>query len=400
MRLAATATVCIYLLYCCAGLTASASAGFSAAANLPASGDGDKPAGIHAVSAILYEVSAGTVLYERDADTPRPMASTTKLMTALLAAESGDLQRLVTVTAEAVRVEGSAVGLKAGDMLTLHDLLVGLLLSSGNDAANVIACTLSGSLPAFADRMNRRARAIGMTNSRFVTPSGLDAEGHAASARDMALLGAEVLKHPVLEKICSSRSMKIEIASASAPDSKRPVTLTNHNRLLSLYPDAVGLKTGFTKKSGRCLVSAARRDGVTLVAVTLNDGDDWDDHITLFDYGFSQVEAVSIPPPELPALPVAGGYRREVTLNTQPPPAWVLPKGDGSKVTVSIELPRFILAPVVDDQPVGQVRYLCKDEELAVIPILTVSAVEARPVTAPKQRFRERMRELWKILYS
>lgn len=338
--------------------------------------------GINAQSAILYEATGGRVLYEKDAYTPRPMASTTKLMTALLAAESGDLSREVRVPDEAVRVEGSALGLRGGDFISMHDLIAGLLLCSGNDAANAIAYEVAGSIPDFARMMNERAARIGMKSAQFVTPSGLDAPGHAASAYDMALLGAEVLKHPVLADICRSKTMQIEMGNP-----KRKVTITNHNRLLSLYPDCIGLKTGFTKKSGRCLVSAAERDGVVLVAVTLNDGDDWNDHMAMFDHGFSLVESVTCPLPELPTLPVGGGTKTHLRITAEQTPRWVVPKGQGEKVTWEVHLPRFVIAPVAKGEKLGEIRYLLEGKELGTLPILAAEPVEARPLAGFGKRW-------------
>lgn len=343
---------------------------------------------VSAVSAVLYEPVSGTVLFEKDAHTPRPMASTTKLMTALLAAEANDWERVVDVTAAMVAVEGSALGLRGGDRLTLRDAVSGMLLVSGNDAANAVAVTLAGSLPAFAERMNQKAAALGMTDSGFVTPSGLDSDGHAASAYDMALLGAAVLRDPVLAAICARRTDTIHI-------NDRTVTVANHNRLLALYPDAVGLKTGFTKKSGRCLVSAAARDGVTLIAVTLNDGDDWNDHIALFDYGFSQVRAVELPCPVLPTLPVTGGVAEKLTLSPISPPPLVLPVGQEGSVRMTVKLPPFLFAPISAGDAVGQVIYTLNGEEMLVLPLTAAEEVEARPARRTRGHFGQ---TLWRLL--
>lgn len=175
--------------------------------------------------------------------------------------------------------------------------------------ANTIAMVTAGSLPAFAEKMNAKAAELGMKDSHFVTPSGLDQEGHASSAYDMALLAAAALRNPLLAEICAKKSAVIAFGNP-----KRKVTVTNHNKLLSLYPDAVGMKTGFTKKSGRCLVSAARKDGVTLIAVTLNSPDDWNDHIRLYEQGFPQLESFQPSLPELPDVKVAGGLTDTVQL--------------------------------------------------------------------------------------
>lgn len=343
---------------------------------------------VSARSAVLFEPTSGTVLFQKDAHTPRAMASTTKLMTALLAAEAGDWDRLIDVTAPMVAVEGSSLGLRGGDRLTLRDLVSGLLLTSGNDAANVIAITLDGSLEAFAERMNQKAAALGMTASHFVTPSGLDGEGHAASAYDMALLAAAVLQDEVLAAICASKTDTIRI-------NDRTVTIKNHNRLLSLYEGAIGMKTGFTKKAGRCLVSAARRDGVTLIAVTLNDGDDWNDHMALFDYGFSQMRAVELPAAVLPPLPLTGGERAEVALSVPSVEPLILPRGQAGAVTMTVKLPPFAFAPITAGDALGEVVYTLDGEELLALPITAAETVAARPIASKTERFWDYVRLLF-----
>lgn len=350
--------------------------------------------GLSSLSAVLYEPESGRILYEKDAHTPRPMASTTKLMTALIALEHCPPDMEIEVTAQAVRVEGSALGLRAGDRITMVDLVTGLLLVSGNDAANVVAYTVAGSIPAFAELMNARAAEIGMEDSTFVTPSGLDEGGHSSSAYDMALLAAEALKNETIASICAMKTAVIRFGNPP-----RDVTVSNHNKLLRLYPDAIGMKTGFTKKSGRCLVSAARRDGATLIAVTLNGGDYWNDHMALYNYGFTQVESVSLTPPELPALPVAGGQTGQVVLSTQTPPAKTLLAGEKEKLTVKIELPRFLLAPVETGEEVGRVRYLAGERELCSMPVYTASSVAERTVAGYWERLWDYWLEmLWGLL--
>lgn len=237
---------------------------------------------VSAQSAALLCAESGEFLFLRNADKKLSMASTTKIMTSLLALEAAEPEREITVTKDMVSVEGTSMGLQAGDSVSLRELVFGMLLQSGNDAANTVAAVLGGGADGFAEMMNRRAAEIGMTNTNFVTASGLDDEEHYSTARDMALLAAECMKNPEFVSICSKKTAKLTYGNPPYPR-----TLTNHNRLLWSYPDAIGVKTGFTKKSGRCLVSAARRNGITLIAVTLNAPDDWLDHKEMLDYGFS-----------------------------------------------------------------------------------------------------------------
>ena len=231
----------------------------------------------------------GRVLYERDGHARRLIASTTKLMTALTALESGhSLGEIVTVKPEWAGVEGSSIYLVPGEKLTLEALLYGLLLRSGNDAALAIAGHCGGTV----------AEALGMADSHFANPNGLDAEGHYSSAYDMALLARTCLEHEELAKIVSTRSITLGTR-----------TFTNHNKLLWRYEGCVGMKTGYTEKAGRTLVSAARRDGMTLICVTLNAPSDWADHTALFDWGFANYEARTLARTGEKAgrLPVSGG---------------------------------------------------------------------------------------------
>lgn len=332
----------------------------------------EKPSSLSSLSAVLYEPQSGRFLYEKDADTARPMASTTKLMTALVAAQLLPMEQMVTVPEQAVLVEGSSMGLRGGDRLSVRDLLTGLLLSSGNDAANALALLSCGSLPAFAVRMNATAATLGMTGSLFVTPSGLDEGGHSSTARDLALLGAAVLKNEELARICAQKTAVIQVG-----DPPHETTLSNHNRLLHLYPDAIGLKTGYTVRSGKCLVSAAERDGVTLVVATLNGGDYWNDHIALYEYGFSQTVSTELPLPSPADLPVAGGVRGTVPLAAQQPEAVVLLRDE--TVDYRIQLPSFVWAPVAAGDTVGTVVYTVGDRVVGEVSLVAQTDVAQRP---------------------
>lgn len=343
------------------------------------------PQSLSSLSAALYEPQSGRFLYEKDVDTRRPMASTTKLMTALCAAEVLSPDTVVTVPPAAVLVEGSSMGLRGGDTLTVRDLLCGMLLSSGNDAANAAALLSAGSLPAFAQLMNRKASALGMTNSLFVTPSGLDEGGHGSTARDMALLGAEVLRVPLLAELCAAKQASVSLSG-------HKVTLSNHNRLLSLYEPTVGLKTGFTKKAGRCLVSAAKRGGVTLVVASLNGGDYWNDHMALYDYGFSVTESVTPEMPSLSPLPVAGGTAASVCLRVPVPESLTVLKGE--TVTCHVEVPAFVWAPVAAGEGVGTIRYDVDGITLYEAAITADGAVGERPPLEFWKKWTARLCEL------
>ena len=234
----------------------------------------EQPA-VSAESSILMDGSTGEVLFEKRADQQMRIASTTKIMSALVALEHAGPQDIITVK-DIHMTEGSSMYLHPGERVTVEELLYGLLLSSGNDAALALADGCCGSLAQFVNEMNEKARSIGMNHTSFANPSGLDDENHYSTARDMAKLACYALHNPTLVRIASTRD---------AVAGNR--NMHNHNRLLSSVDGCFGLKTGYTKAAGRTLVSCAVRAGRPLVAVTLNDSDDWRDHSALYHYGFA-----------------------------------------------------------------------------------------------------------------
>lgn len=226
-----------------------------------------------ATAAVLMDADMGQVLYEKNGDRQMLIASTTKIMTALVVLEHAAPDDVITVTPNHM-AEGSSMYLRAGETVRVEELLYGLLLCSGNDAALALT-ECAGGLTPFVALMNEKAAALGMAHTSFANPNGLDADGHYSTARDMAVLAAAAVENPTFRRICSSRSVTI---------GQR--TMENHNRLLRQVEGCVGLKTGYTRAAGRTLVSCAERDGCRLVAVTLQDGNDWADHAALYDYGF------------------------------------------------------------------------------------------------------------------
>ncbi len=224
--------------------------------------------------AIVMDADTGIILYEKNAYEERPIASTTKIMTALLAIESKRLNETVRITNEMLQTEGTSLGLREGDTLTLKDLITGMMLTSGNDSANAVAFFLSGGIKEFSALMNKRAGQIGMKSTHFVTPSGLDEGGHHSTAYDMALLTSTAVQNKDFCEIVSMQSAKIIVG-------KKEIMVYNHNKLLARDENFFGVKTGYTKKAGRCLVSAKNYNGNKLVCVTLYAPDDWNDHIRL-----------------------------------------------------------------------------------------------------------------------
>lgn len=329
---------------------------------------------VSASSAVVMVADTAEVVFEKNAYEKRPMASTTKIMTALLTVECATPSRTVVTTAEMVNVEGTSMGLKAGDKVTFHDLVYGMLLASGNDAANTAAISIDGSIEAFARRMNAKATQIGMSDTHFVTPSGLDDQNHYSTAYDMALLGCYALRNPEFRKACSSTGARL--CYGQEPYVRY---LSNHNKLLKSFEGAIGIKTGFTKKSGRCLVSAAVRNGVTLVCVTLNAPDDWNDHRRLLEYGFSCVTAKQLNV-SLPELDVYGAESSTISLMTSEPVTVAL-FSDESEITTQILLKKFELAPVQCGDVVGCVRVLVNGNAVDEIPIVSYESLAA--VTVP-----------------
>lgn len=348
---------------------------------------------VSAQSAVVLTADTGAVLFEKDGYTPRPVASTTKIMTALLALEAAQEQGdpLVDITQEMVAVEGSSMGLQAGDSISLTGLAAGMLLASGNDAANAAALYLDGSLESFAARMNQRAAALGMEDTHFVTPSGLDGEdaqglGHLSTAYDMALLAWAALEDQAFRQLCSSPSLAVEFA-----EPVKRVTYTNHNKLLTQYQGCVGVKTGFTKEAGRCLVSAAERDGALLIAVTLNAPNDWQDHTALLDYGFSQVEPYQLAGGDVRlTVPVVGSPVEVVSLRGSNGGEVTLPLGQGAQVERVVRVPKFLYAPVEAGEQVGEICWYLEGQLLGSAPLTAAGA-------APLQ---EKAPSLWERLFG
>lgn len=348
---------------------------------------------VSAQSAVVLTADTGAVLFEKDGHTPRPVASTTKIMTALLALEAAQEQGdpLVDITQEMVAVEGSSMGLQAGDSISLTGLAAGMLLASGNDAANAAALYLDGSLESFAARMNQRAAALGMADTHFVTPSGLDGEdaqglGHLSTAYDMALLARAALEDQAFRQLCSSPSLAVEFA-----EPVKRVTYTNHNKLLTQYQGCVGVKTGFTKEAGRCLVSAAERDGALLIAVTLNAPNDWEDHTALLDYGFSQVEPYQLAGGDVRlTVPVVGSPVEVMSLRGSNGGEVTLPLGQGAQVERVVHAPKFLYAPVEAGEQLGEICWYLEGQLLGSAPITAAGA-------APLQ---EKAPSLWERLFG
>lgn len=316
---------------------------------------------VAATSAALYCVDTGEFLFLKNADEKLPMASTTKIMTTLLVLEQAAQDDKTVEFTREMLAEGSSMGLKFGYKLKLSDLAVGMMTVSGNDAANAAALAISGSYEKFAELMNKKAQELGMKNTRFVTPSGLDDEQHYSTARDMARLMEYAMQNKDFAELASQKSVKVDF---EYPEDLS-VTYYSHNKLLSLYEYCTGGKTGYTKRAGRCLVTAAEKDGKHLIAVTLNSGDDWNDHIKMFDYGFSQLEALHYDDSGYCAdLSVVGGGSDSIKVKGGSDFDCVVKSGNKDKVEREVYLPQFVYAPIKNGDTVGRIVYSLNGEAI------------------------------------
>lgn len=327
---------------------------------------------VSAKAAVLISADTGEIVWEHNSGQKLPMASTTKIMTTLLCIESGGLDVPFQVDSEAIKVEGSSMGLQEGDIVTKYDLCCGMLLPSGNDAANAAAVRIAGSIEKFAELMNERARKLGLSKTYFVTPSGLEGDGHGSSAADMALLAREALRNDVFRSICSKSSIKLKFG---APPYDR--WLKNTNKLLTMYEGVYGVKTGFTDEAGRCLVSACERDGKSLICVTLNDKNDWNDHIALYDYGFNAVHTVSPEFPDKFELELAEGGTLSVTAGDTD---IEVTSADDNMENYELKLiaPPFVYAPVKSGDETAQLKVLYNGREVKSIKLYAAEDVPAK----------------------
>lgn len=320
---------------------------------------------LSAECAVLYDPAGHRVLYGRNADKRHAMASTTKIMTALVALRHLPLDTVVTVPKEATGVEGSSVYLKPGETYTLEALLYALLLQSANDAAEAIAYAVAGGIESFSDLMNETAKNLGLSETHFENPHGLDGESHYTTARELAIIAAEALENEDFARIVSTRRYTF-----TSTNGENPRTLINHNKMLLLYDGAVGVKTGYTKSCGRCLVTAARRDDLTLISVTLDAPGDWADHTALLDYGFSHYEhrviaaerTLSI---SLPLFNSEG----TVTLTNRDALSLVMPR-DASLPSPILDITAPPVAPLTTGAVVGSITYQTEDGTVATSPLI------------------------------
>lgn len=323
-------------------------------------------------SAVLLDASGSNIrtLWAQNADKRRGPASTTKVMTALVAAERMPLSTKITVPKEAVGIEGSSVYLTEGEVFTLEELLCCTLLESANDAATAVAIAVGGSIEGFAALMNKKCAELGLVDTHFTNPHGLDHEEHYTTARELGIIAAAALENEALRKIFSTYKMTV-----AAPEGGVRL-LINHNRLLKSIEGCIGVKTGYTKSNGRCLVSAAERDGLRLIAVTLDDGNDWHDHTVMLEAGFEAYERVELceyTGIELPEIAVIGGEQSRVRTTLSDKIYVTLPR-IGAKIDYRIESTPSLPAPVSRGQEAGEIVFTCDGNEIARLQLVTAYA--------------------------
>lgn len=329
----------------------------------------EKEISTSARSAVLYLPDTEDFLYCKNADLPLPMASTTKIMTSLVALENSSLTDEVAIDDSAIGIEGSSAYLRHGDVLTMEELLYALLLQSANDAATAIACHIGGSVEEFALLMNNKAHELGLCNTHFTNPHGLDDENHYTTARELAIIAANALKNDTFKKIVSTYKKTFT-------SEERTRTYVNHNKLLRLYDGCIGVKTGFTKKSGRCLVGAAEKDGLTFITVTLDAPSDWKDHSAMLDFGFEKKKSVTLADiNEIHyELPVINGKSDKITIKNENKLTAIL-DNDDKEIKRHIKLLRYVVAPIKKGEILGEVIYTLDGSQIGKVNLIATESI-------------------------
>ena len=348
---------------------------------------------VAAQSAILIDTGSGDIIYELNSKKRLPMASTTKIMTAIVAIDSGvSLDKIITITKKMTGAEGSSIYLYENERFTLRDLLYALLLNSANDAAEAIAISVSGSIENFADMMNEKVRELNLKDTNFTNPHGLDNEMHYTTAYDLAKITAYSLENEIFVEIAKTQNKIIYSKNPDGSNNEAGARyLKNHNKMLKLYKDAIGVKTGFTKRSGRCLVSAAEKNGTRLVAVTLNASDDWNDHAEMLDYGFNNYKNIELCKEQEYKFEVnivngykinSDGKKESVNIikceNINVESASLPVSISRDEITHKIELPQFVYAPVKKGDIIGRIVFMYEDKIVGYSVIVACENVDIK----------------------
>ncbi|MHB0884916.1 MAG: D-alanyl-D-alanine carboxypeptidase family protein [Bacillota bacterium] len=342
-----------------------------------ASAGGRPSPSIGAASAALMSVGSGRVLWEKNGWVRRAPASTTKIMTALVVAERAGLDEVVTVSARAASTPESTIWLTEGETLSVRDLLYGLLLTSGNDAAVALAEHVAGSVDDFAILMNREAKAIGATGTQFRNPHGLDEPGHYTTARDLAVIAGRALQEPIVARVAATK-----LTTIAWPGREVDRALRNKNRLLWEYEGADGVKTGFTDDAGKCLVASATRNGLHLVAVVMDSPDIWADSAAVLDYGFASFGAATAARrgDAMRSVRVTGGDRERLTLVAGDDLVVPVASGEEGRLRTRVDGRSELRAPVTAGATYGQLVAVLDGEDVASVPLVAAQDVKAQTV--------------------
>lgn len=320
---------------------------------------------VSAKKAYVLDAVSGRVLYEKNAADQSLIASTTKIMTALVVCEQCNVLDRMKIPKEAVGIEGSSMYLQEGEVLTIQELLYGLMLRSGNDAAVALAIYCGGTVEGFAEMMNDKARNLGLTGTHFENPNGLDSPGHYSTAEDLGKLAAYAMENPIFAKTVSAKSVKVGQRC-----------LTNHNKLLWWLPGADGVKTGYTKAAGRILVSSATRNDRRVLAVTMDDPNDWADHTTLLEDSFTRytIRPVFRAGDLVGTLEVVGGEQARVEVLAAEDFSYAL--AEEERTVLALPGPGFVYAPAVEGADAGFVYVLLNGKAVGKAPVVYGQTVE------------------------
>lgn len=322
--------------------------------------------------AVVMDYDSGRVLYEKGSNKIVPMASTTKIMTAIIALENSKLDDIVTVSKKSASIHGSVVGLKQGQKVTMEELLYGLMLRSGNDCAIAIAEHIGGSVEGFLKMMNTKAFDLGAYNTHFSTPHGLDADGHFTTAYELALITRYAFANNEFLKIVSTKEVKLNGANGTK-------TYHNINRLLWMLEGADGVKTGYTGKAGRCLVSSASRNGKRVICVVLNSPSRWEDSKKLIEYGFNNYKnSVTLNSNDyMKSIKIDGGSKRNLTIGFDNSITIPISQDEKDNLDFQLDIEENLTAPIYKDQQVGRLKIYFNSREIYSIPYKSMESIKA-----------------------
>lgn len=344
--------------------------------------------------ACLINGVTGEVIFSKDMDTQHAMASTTKIMTAIIAIESCDMEEEVTVSHNAAYQEGSAAYVREGNIIKMRDLLYGLMLNSGNDAAVAIAEHISGSSEAFAELMNKKAELLGLTNTHFMNPNGLDDPEHYTTAHELAIIAAYAMKNQDFREIVGTSTYHFQPLNTD-----ETLYCSNHNKMLKSYEGSTGIKTGYTKATGRCLVSSAKRDGMEFIAVTLGDPNDWDDHREMLDYAFSKYypkqvvrEGMTVKIAEINGKKHSMIAKEDFTVPLQ--------EYGKTEIEVVTHMAKNLTAPINADEKVGYLDILCDGNSVGRVDVVSRDEIESVDSMQMKNSFFEKLTGVFRTLFT